>query len=159
MSNSAPKIVALAGPNGAGKTTFAVRLLPGRYGQIRFLNADLMAQELSPPDPESVALEAGRAMLDEMREMVDGWVTFAFETTLASRSLASHVARARLLGYEFHLYFISLASVELAVARVEERARGRPPDTGGRHPKALREGNPQFFSTVSAVGREVVCVG
>jgi energy-coupling factor transporter ATP-binding protein EcfA2 len=49
----------LAGPNGAGKTTFARALLGASSSTLTFLNADIIAAELSPGAPERVAMEAG----------------------------------------------------------------------------------------------------
>jgi predicted ABC-type ATPase len=54
------EIVLLGGPNGAGKTTAAKVLLPSRLLVVgAYLNADEIARELNPVDPESVALRAG----------------------------------------------------------------------------------------------------
>ena len=43
-----PRIVIIAGPNGTGKTTFAREFLPKETGFPDFINADLIAQGLSP---------------------------------------------------------------------------------------------------------------
>ena len=59
------RILIIAGPNGAGKTTFARRLLLERP-ELHFVNADVIAAEIAPDAPESVALEAGRRMLQEL---------------------------------------------------------------------------------------------
>ena len=53
------KIVILAGPNGAGKTTFAREFLPKEAACPRFINVDLIAEGLSPFDPEVAAFQAG----------------------------------------------------------------------------------------------------
>ncbi len=42
------KIVIIAGPNGSGKTTFAREFLPNEAGCRFFVNADLIAEGLSP---------------------------------------------------------------------------------------------------------------
>jgi predicted ABC-type ATPase len=54
------KILILAGPNGAGKTTFAREFLVGDAQCPTFINADLIAAELSPQDPDGAAVRAGR---------------------------------------------------------------------------------------------------
>ncbi len=46
------KIVIIAGPNGAGKTTFAREFLPKEAGCPLFVNADMIAEEISPFIPE-----------------------------------------------------------------------------------------------------------
>jgi predicted ABC-type ATPase len=55
-----PTVYILAGPNGAGKSTFARLFLPEYADCKEFVNADLIAAGLSPFNPESLAIEAGR---------------------------------------------------------------------------------------------------
>ena len=47
------------------------------------MNADLIAQGLSPFNPESVALEAGKIFLRRLDKIVSNKEPFAFETTLS----------------------------------------------------------------------------
>ena len=46
-----PNVYIIAGPNGAGKTTFAREFLPNYAHCKNFVNADLIAQGLSPFHP------------------------------------------------------------------------------------------------------------
>ena len=91
MSEVRPSIVILAGPNGAGKSTAASALLQGTLAVEEFVNADVIARDLSGEDPDRAAIGAGRVMLTRMRELADQRVSFAFETTLASRSIESWI--------------------------------------------------------------------
>ncbi len=50
----------MAGPNGAEKTTFANEFLPVEAECLNFINADLIAQGISPFQPEKKAIESGR---------------------------------------------------------------------------------------------------
>ena len=77
------KIIIIAGPNGAGKTTFARSFLPEEAQCPRFINADLIAAGLAPFAPETVAIKAGRIMLQEISTHARRGASFAFETTLA----------------------------------------------------------------------------
>ena len=86
MSEARPNLVILAGPNGAGKSTAAPELLQGALGVNEFVNADVIARGLSAFDPDSAAIGAGRVMLSRVRELAEQRVSFAFETTLASRT-------------------------------------------------------------------------
>jgi predicted ABC-type ATPase len=86
-----------------------------------FVNADSIAAGLSPFNPESVAIEAGRLMLLRIRELMEAKVDFAFETTLATRSYVSLIRRAKNIGYRVTLLYIWLDSPETAVRRVAER--------------------------------------
>jgi predicted ABC-type ATPase len=107
-----------AGPNGAGTTTAAGRLLTGALAVDTFVNADLIAQELAPLDPERAAVEAGRRMLRWLEELRRSRATFAFETTLAGRAQAAWLRRGLADGYAVHLVFLWLRSADLAVYRV-----------------------------------------
>ncbi|MCE9555823.1 MAG: zeta toxin family protein [Planctomycetes bacterium] len=126
------KIIIIAGPNGAGKTTFAKEFLPHEADCPTFINADLIAASLSPTAPESVAIPAGRMMLDEIDRRVESCETFAFETTLSGRSYARRIPSWREVGYHVKLIFLSLPDAELAIARVArrviEKGHNIPPD-------------------------------
>jgi predicted ABC-type ATPase len=124
MSALAPKrIYILAGPNGAGKTTFAREFLTHEAECPAFINADLIADGLSPFAPESAAVRAGRIMLELMGEAVRRGESFAFETTLAGRNYARAISLWQGQGYIVKLHFLSLPSPEVAIARVAERVR------------------------------------
>jgi predicted ABC-type ATPase len=88
-----------------------------------FVNADPIASGLSAFRPESVAVAAGRVMLGRLKALARARETFAFETTLASRSFAPWLAALRESGYSVHIAFLSLPSADLAVARVAERVQ------------------------------------
>jgi hypothetical protein len=115
----APLVVVVAGANGAGKSTAVPNLLRDTLNVTEFVNADAIAAGLSAFRPESVAIAAGRIMLARMRQLADARENFAFETTLASRSLAPWLAGLQRTGYRVHLLFLWLRSAELAVRRVE----------------------------------------
>ncbi len=118
-----PRVIVIAGPNGAGKSTLAPALLRDGLGLLDFVNADTLAAGLSAFAPERAALEAGRLMLKRMRDLAARRASFAFETTLATRSYARWLSELRADGYQAHLVFIWLRSPELAQARVRERVR------------------------------------
>jgi predicted ABC-type ATPase len=118
-----PHVVVLAGPNGAGKSTAAPALLAGTLGLTDFVNADVIARGLSAFRPQDAALEAGRIMLERLRSLASLQASFAFETTLASRSFAPWIADLRRQNYVFHLVFLYLPGPEAAIARVAERVR------------------------------------
>ena len=123
MAIEHPSVIVLAGPNGSGKTTAAPKLLRDALGVLQFVNADTIAQGLAAFRPELVALEAGAIMLSRMRRLADERRDFAFETTLASRSLVPWLSKLVENGYHFHLVYLRLPSADLAVARVADRVR------------------------------------
>jgi predicted ABC-type ATPase len=128
VPDSPPSVVVLAGPNGAGKSTAAPFLLGEELGIAHFVNADVIAQGLSAFDPESAAMTAGRIMLARLRELAEARETFAFETTLASRSFAPWIAALIGQGYTFELIYLWLPAPELAIRRVGSRVAA-----GGHH--------------------------
>lgn len=123
MDGGNKKIIIIAGPNGAGKTTFARSFLPVEAQLLRFINADLIAAGLAPFVPESAAIKAGRLMLEEIAQCEQRGESFAFETTLAGLGYLRHIDQWRKQGYRVSLLFLSLPSVELAIARVAQRVR------------------------------------
>ena len=58
-----------------------------------------------------------------LRELARQRSSFAFETTLASRTFAPWVAELLRTGYQFHLVFLWLPHADMAVARVAARVR------------------------------------
>jgi predicted ABC-type ATPase len=120
---SAKKIIIIAGPNGAGKTTFAKEFLPREANCPTFVNADLIAAGLAPFEPEQVAFRAGRMMLEEIFNHAVRGVSFAFETTLSGRGYVRLIPSWQMDGYIVKLFFLRLASPELAIARVRQRVR------------------------------------
>jgi predicted ABC-type ATPase len=120
----APPILHLiAGCNGAGKTTFAREFLPREAKCLNFLNADLIAQGISPLDAGAGAIRAARLLLGEVRELVRRKETFALESTLSGRTYLLLLRDAKRLGYRIHLHYLWLPTVALAIARVRERVR------------------------------------
>ena len=123
MSGSPPKIVILAGPNGAGKSTLAPKIVRDFLHLKEFVNADTVAAGLSAFGPEGVAIEAGRIVRNRLRELAGERASFAFETTLATRSFAPWLRGLSTQGYEIHLVFVWLGKADLAVQRVSDRVR------------------------------------
>lgn len=116
-----PNVYIIAGPNGAGKTTFAREFLPN-YADCRiFINADLIAQGLSPLAPESAALRAGRLMIEEIQIYASRGESFAFETTLSGRRHVSRIIGLKSHGYRVHLFYLWIPTVDLALSRIKER--------------------------------------
>lgn len=111
----------IAGCNGAGKTTASFTILPELLNCREFINADEIARGLSPFQPEKVAVEAGRIMLHRMDDLMNNGVTFAFETTLATKSYASKIRTAQRKGYFVTLIFFWLDKINLAMERVSQR--------------------------------------
>ena len=128
MPAAEQKIIIIAGPNGAGKSTFAQEFLPKEAGCPVFINADAIAQGLAQFAPETVAIRAGRIMLEEIHSQVGRGGSFAFETTLSGRGYARLIPDWQSRGYHVKLFYLKLRSPELAIERVAQRVR-----KGGHH--------------------------
>ncbi len=113
----------IAGPNGAGKTTFARKFLPNYVKCLEFVNADLIAGGLSPFTPERAAMRAGRIMIDQIRRLSADRRDFGFETTLSGKSNFNLFQNLKEKGYRIHLFYLWVASAELALERIAERVR------------------------------------
>ncbi len=122
-SQQKPYLFIIAGPNGAEKTTLAPVLLRDAFDLTEYVNADPIAQGLSGFHPESVDFEAGRIMLKRVHALAERLTSFAFETTLATRSYVRWIRKIKQRGYTVHLLFLSLRTPEVAVQRVKERVR------------------------------------
>jgi predicted ABC-type ATPase len=83
---------------------------------------------LAPFAPDSVAMQAGRLMLQEIERHFAARENVAFETTLAGRGYLRQIARWQAAGYKVKLIFLQLDSADAAVARVAQRVR-----QGGHH--------------------------
>ena len=117
----AKNLYIIAGCNGAGKTTASFTILPDILDCREFVNTDEIAKGLSPFQPEKVAIEAGKIMLERIRHLLNENVNFAFETTLASKTYKNTILKAQTAGYNVTLLFFWLQTVELAKKRVEKR--------------------------------------
>ena len=111
----------IGGANGSGKTTASLQILPNILGVLEYVNADEIAAGLSPFNPESVVIKAGRLMLERLETLVNAEVDFAFETTLATRSFVRFLRKCKSKGYRINLIYFWLQSPELAIARVRRR--------------------------------------
>ncbi|WP_205590003.1 hypothetical protein [Mucilaginibacter celer] len=107
-----PNLYIIAGCNGAGKTTASYTVLPELLNCREFVNADNIAAGLSPFDPESVALEAGRIMLQRVDELSNRGVDFALTTTLGVQEYALLIKKAEQKGYKVKWLFGRLASYQ-----------------------------------------------
>ena len=114
-------IYIISGPNGAGKTTASYTVLPKILQCKEFVNADEIARGLSPFNPESVAIEAGRLMLKRISDLLQRNESFSIETTLSTRSYFRLVEKAHSQGYDVTLLFFWLKSPQQAIERVAER--------------------------------------
>jgi predicted ABC-type ATPase len=116
-----PSVHIVAGPNGAGKTTFAREFLPNYSECKNFINADMIAQGVSPFRPEAASFHAGRLVLAEIDRYAARAENFGFETTLSGRSYVKLIRRLKKKGYQVNFFFLWVPTVGLALTRVRGR--------------------------------------
>lgn len=113
----------IAGCNGAGKTTASYTILPDLLNCKEFVNVDEIAKGLSPFQPESVGMAAGRLMFKRIEDLLAKRKDFAIETTLAAKTHKNIILKAQKLGYTVTLVFFWLNNIELAKQRVQMRVQ------------------------------------
>jgi predicted ABC-type ATPase len=109
----------IAGGNGAGKTTF-YNLYLAKYG-IKFVNADFIAKEIDPENPEPLSYHAATLAAKIREDLISQGVSFCFETVFSHESKIDFIARAKANGYEIILVYIHLFDSSLNEARVKQR--------------------------------------
>lgn len=117
------KLYIISGCNGAGKTTASVTILPEIFECKEFVNADEIAKGLSPFNSESVAIQAGKLMLERINYLLTQNDSFAIETTLSTKSYQNLVLQAHEKGFYVQLLYFWLPSPEFAAARVAQRVK------------------------------------
>lgn len=117
--NIAKQLWILAGGNGAGKTTFYHHFLEPLG--MKFVNADLIAADMSNSDSEDLSYVAGRVAEQLRNDLLKNGASFCFETVFSHPSKIDFIAEAKALGFEVILVFIHLNTDELNQARVAQR--------------------------------------
>ena len=109
----------LVGGNGAGKSTFFEQALEP-FG-FPFINADMIAKEVYPDDPEGNSYHAAKLAEAMRMEQLRLGKSFCFETVFSHPSKIDFIGHAKALGYQIILVLIHLSSAELNKARVGQR--------------------------------------
>jgi predicted ABC-type ATPase len=114
---SKPTLTIIAGPNGSGKSTLTRNL----RAEGVLIDPDAIAREMSPENPQSVAVNAGRTALAMAESCIVAKRDFVQETTLSGHSASRLIDRAKLAGYKVDLRYVCLKSAAANQARVAKR--------------------------------------
>ena len=68
-------------------------------------------------------MRAGRLLLEQIKLLASRRSDFGFETTLAGVTYVSFLRRLKAQGYQIHLFFLWIPTVEVALARIADRVR------------------------------------
>jgi predicted ABC-type ATPase len=114
------EVIIVAGGNGVGKTTFAHEFLL-ENPDYEFLNADEIAKELSPDDPHSSKLSAGKVFFKKLVEYVRDGKSFLIESTLSGRYLIKFIKDLKKIDYQIRIIFLFVDSPDILIERVKNR--------------------------------------
>ena len=81
----------------------------------------MIALGVSPFSSETAAIRAGRMMIDEIKYLARRKVDLGFETTLSGRANTNLIRFLKNCGYEIHLFYLWIPSIDVALSRVRER--------------------------------------
>ncbi|VAX05992.1 FIG027960: hypothetical protein [hydrothermal vent metagenome] len=109
----------LAGGNGAGKSTFYRTRLEALG--MPFINADILAKQLYPHDPEKYSYDAAKIAAEMRIKLIMEGRSFCMETVFSHPSKIDFVAQAKAMGYQVILVFIHLDIATLNQARIAQR--------------------------------------
>jgi predicted ABC-type ATPase len=134
----AGRIYVLAGTNGAGKSSVGGEVI--RAAGTTYFNPDEVTRKIHAANPhlteDACNSRAWKLGADLLRRAIDEHGDFAFETTLGGNTITAMLLEALDKGLEVHMWYASLASPELHIARVAARVAA-----GGHHipEKKIRE--------------------
>lgn len=115
----APKLFIVAGPNGAGKSTLTSALRD--HIDIPIIDPDTIARDLPDCGEGNVMVRAGREAIGRRSALVGRGESFLVETTLSGTATVRFIKEAVEAGYELHVCYVCVESVETLI----ERIRGR----------------------------------
>jgi predicted ABC-type ATPase len=93
--------------------------LPIEAECLNFINADLIAQGLSPFQPNKMAIEAERLMIQNINECVKKSESFAFETTLSGKGYINKISNWKTKQYEIIIYYLKVPTVKFAIRNLK----------------------------------------
>ena len=111
-----PVMTVVAGVNGAGKSS---RI--GEDQRHNYINPDTIAKEYSQKHPDRNPLRGMKEVLRRVDTNIKNKTDFAIETTLAGRHILNQMQSAKKAGFEVHLTYVTLDSLDRHIERVNAR--------------------------------------
>ncbi|MCW2571908.1 MAG: ATPase [Frankiales bacterium] len=110
----------VVGPNGAGKSTFVALLLAPLRPGVTVVNADVIAAQRWPKDPQGHSYDAARVAAETRTRLLELGEPFIAETVFSHPSKLDLLDAAGAAGYTVELHVL-LVPEELTVHRVAAR--------------------------------------
>lgn len=121
-----PRLFVVAGPNGSGKSLFSKELTDSDY---EVFDGDKHMTKLGKEFPETGSEALWSHINDHLfheakQEAIKSSRNYAFETNFSAADPMRSVMEFQEAGYEIHLIFMGLNSLEESMQRVAHRVRG-----------------------------------
>ena len=118
-----PTYTIFAGVNGAGKSSLYNNLILTTEKDFlgKRINTDEIVKEIGDWKRDTDQMKAGRIALAKIKNFFENKTTFNQETTLCGNSILRTIKKAKELGYNIDLHFVSVNSSEIAKERVKQR--------------------------------------
>lgn len=119
-----PVLWLVGGINGAGKTTLVSEPSVSQLiGDVLQLNPDDLARQLAAKSdgPENHDLAAAQLVEEKVRTAIEHGDSVLVETVLSTSKYRMHVEYAQGIGFQVHLIYVGVPTVELAIHRVSDR--------------------------------------
>ena len=110
----------IVGPNGAGKSTFVELVLTPLRPGVPFVNADVIAAQRWPQDPQGHSYDAARVAEQTRARLIELGEPFIAETVFSHPSKLDLIDAAQAAGFTVALQVV-LIPADLAVQRVAHR--------------------------------------
>ncbi len=121
-SKKCPTLIIFAGANGCGKTTLAKKFLPEK-NILEFVNADEIAMGLSPLNPESQKITAGKLVLKRITALIKEQKDFAIETTFSGHNHIHLIKMAKKADYHIRVFYIYTNNIAINIGRIKSRVK------------------------------------
>jgi len=113
------RYVLIAGVNGAGKSTLYQTL--DSLKEMERINTDEIVRSFGDWRNVADVIKSGKIAVRKINEYFGNRLTFNQETTLCGTGIVRNIDRARKLGYEIHLHYVGVDTVEIAKKRIAYR--------------------------------------
>ena len=121
-----PTLTLFVGVNGAGKSTLfnLLNLNNSFYRDEKRVNPDEILTAFNGDwRKESDTFKSARYAFERIQSCLESRSPFNWETTIVTNFVLKTVKKAKSLGYDIHLFFVTVNNVDTALSRIEQRVQ------------------------------------